>query len=68
VKHPMTPEEYNQMLCILQEHGLLNSLVPLVWDQLRADEQQGLFEVFEYAVMPYEKDFVALAVHGATDE
>lgn len=60
MKHPLTPEEYNQLLNILDEAGLLNPLVRSCdWDHLTAEEQQGLYEAVEYIVGPYERDLLA---------
>jgi len=62
VKHPMTPEEYEEVIRILNEQGLLNPLLPLQWDAWHPNEQQCLYEAFEYMVGPYEKDLMAKGV------
>lgn len=68
MKYPMHEDEYNAVIGILNEAGLLNPLLPRKWEEWHANEQQCLYEAFEYMVMPYEKDLVAVSVRDAEED
>lgn len=62
MKHPLDYNEYNELIRILNEKGLLNPLLPLDWEGWTGDEQQCLYEAVEYIVSPYERDDFAQEV------